>query len=429
MAIRQFFKEGLRDIFVPVSSNFSGLDGLRGFASCIVLFYHCALFMGFIADLNHIKPGGGQYEWIIRFCNGFWSGIDIFFVLSGFLIGRMLIRDLSTERKMYYVPFLIRRSFRIFPAYYLVVTISLFVIAPLGIPAFNFLYMTTDWNDLFSVSWANYLYLVNYVRPGNQPSVLSWGWSLCVEEHFYILLPPLLWLLYRFRSKSAGLIGLILLVLIPLLSRGLQYLADPSLRLLEGFYYYSHNRFDELFVGVLIAYLYVIHRQGLERVCKKFGGLLGVLGLCGAASVWIYGGLTRGGAFPVVFQFSVMAYSTGLVLLNILFVDNAITRFFSHRYWYPLARISYGTYLVHMFVLFGLMQLFMNYFGHANFTPVWLFVFYVLLLLISSIIAGLMFILVEAPLLNYGAKVAAKYRQKAKVRAGLIDRPTDLASS
>ena len=102
--------------------------------------------------------------------NGFWSGIDIFFVLSGFLIGRILIADLSRDGVLYYRSFLLRRSFRIFPAYYLIITLSLLAIAPLDLPVFQFLYGTRDWDELFRGSWSTYLYLVNYVNPGNEPS-------------------------------------------------------------------------------------------------------------------------------------------------------------------------------------------------------------------------------------------------------------------
>lgn len=66
-----------------------------------------------------------------------------------------------------------------------------------------------------------------------------------------------------------------------------------------------------------------------------------------AALVWVVGGLQRSGAFVVAFQFFAMAVATGLVMLDLLFVENRLTRFFASARWYPLARISYGVYLVH----------------------------------------------------------------------------------
>ena len=408
MPIERLMNRVKRELFRPAATNLVALDGLRGFASCIVVFYHCSIFMGYY---SRYAADAEQYEWIVRLTNGFWTGIDIFFVLSGFLIGRMLMLDLVRKGRLYYTAFILRRSFRIFPAYYLVISISLFVIAPLGIPVFNFLYGTGDWNELLNSSWANYFYLVNYVRPGNEPSILSWAWSLCVEEHFYLILPPVLWLLFRCKSSRVRLPGLVALVLLPFLGRAVQYAINPSLQLLEGFYYYSHNRFDEIFIGVLIAYFYVNHYDCLRANCERLGGwILGGAGLAGVGLVWIYGGLQKEGMFVVVFQFFVMAASTGLILLNGLFLNNQLTRFFSHPLWYPLARISYGTYLVHPFILFWLLHVFRDYTGAAGYSGGWLIPFFLAVMMLSSIVAALMFVVLEAPMLRVGANLAKKYR-------------------
>jgi peptidoglycan/LPS O-acetylase OafA/YrhL len=403
----------VKEIFQQDKSNFLALDGLRAFAVCAIVFFHCTLFMGFY---NRTGTEDNPDAWVMSFSNGFWTGVDIFFVLSGFLIGRTLIQDLHANNKLYYAAFLAKRSFRIFPAYYLVITVSLFIIAPLNVPAFNFLYMTSDWQELLNSSWATYLYLINYVRPGNEPSILSWGWSLSVEEHFYLILPPILWLLFKSKSEKIRVLIIISLVAIPFFGRAVQYILNPDIILLDGFYYYSHNRFDQLFVGVAIAYFYVIYKNGLQRLCEKAGSWLGTVGILGGASVWIFGGLLVDNAFTIVFQFLVMALSTGLILLNVLFIDNTLTRFFSHAFWYPLARISYGTYLLHLFVLFFLMQMYMNYYGDMNFTAATLFVFYFAVMALTSILAGIMFMVLESPMLSIGSKVAKKL--KASQQAG-----------
>lgn len=349
----------------------------------------------------------------MTFANGFWSGIDIFFVLSGFLIGRQLIQDLYSKDRLYYSAFFIRRSFRIFPAYYFILLVSLFFIAPWQIPAMNFLYQTSDWQELFRTSWSNFLYVVNYHRPGHQASIMSWAWSLCVEEHFYLLLPLVLWLLFKVRSARSRIVIIIGCVLIPFLGRGIQYALNPDIKLLEGFYYFSHNRFDEPFVGVVIAYFYVVYRDQLQRFCERYGGWLGVAGLTGTASVWIYGGLMKDTMFTIVFQFFIMAASSGLLLLNVLFKENLITRFFRQRWWYPLARISYGTYLIHPFVLFLLVQLYSDYFHHMHFTAAWLIIFYFAVMIITSFLAVIMFIMLEGPMLKLGSRWAKERRAAA----------------
>ena len=105
-----------------------------------------------------------------------------------------------------------------------------------------------------------------------------------------------------------------------------------------------------------------------------------------------------------------MALSTGLVLLNVLFIDNTLTRFFSHAFWYPLARISYGTYLLHLFVLFFLMQMYLDYYGDMQFNAVTLFAFYFAVMILTSILAGIMFMVLESPMLSIGSKVAKKLK-------------------
>ena len=404
------------ELWMRPSQNFAPLDGLRGFASCIVVFYHCVLFTGFFDA--HLR-GAEQAAWLPLVANGFWSGIDIFFVLSGFLIGRLLIRDLERDRKLHYPSFLIRRGFRIFPAYYLVLTASMLTVLPLDIPIFRFLYLSSDWKEVAEASWSNYLYVVNYVRPGNTPSPMSWAWSLCVEEHFYALLPPILFLLYRIPRRGVRPAVLSLVVAAPLAGRVLQYLADPSLELMKGFYYYSHNRFDELFVGVLIAYFFVTRREAFRSWAEQLGHGLWIGGFGCAAAVWVFGGLHERGAFAVIAQFSLMAVGTGLVVVNCLFLPNAVTRFFAHPLWYPLARISYGTYLVHPFVLFGLLALYLRSASLAELEPWQVVGLYVLVMAASSAIAGAMFLVLEAPMLRLGVRMSARSR----ARSGAWDAP------
>jgi peptidoglycan/LPS O-acetylase OafA/YrhL len=393
------------DLLEPPTENFGALDGMRGFASVIVLTYHCAMFMGFLSDR---VIADGRFPTLRAVINGFWSGIDIFFVLSGFLIGRILMLDLFAFDHIRYRKFFIRRSMRIFPAYYLILALSLFAIAPVNPGVFPLLYVSGDWNALLASSWANFVYLNNYVTGPDAPNILSWGWSLCVEEHFYLLLPPLLWAVFRFRSPTVRATLLALAIFLPLLSRAIQYVLDPTIQIMEGFYYYSHNRFDEIFVGVFIAYLYVAHNDALRAAVVRAGALVPSIGLSCVAAVWVGGGLQRQGQFVVVWQFVIMAIGSGLLLLNGLFQDNRVARFFAHRAWYPLARISYGTYLVHPFVLFGVLSLHRGFWGGVsdNVTFVWVTI---AVFVLSSIVAAVLFMVLERPLLDIGARWSRRY--------------------
>jgi peptidoglycan/LPS O-acetylase OafA/YrhL len=391
-----------RDLWDRPQGSFAALDGMRGLAPLLIVFYHCAIFIGAQTPEALEQRRFGALSGLI---NGSWGGVDIFFVLSGFLIGRMLLNDLARDGRIHLKKFLLRRSFRIFPAYYLVLTLSVFVFSRHQLDTFWILFGTVDWDVLRDGAWAFYVYLNNYLYPGT--GVMSWSWSLCVEEHFYALLPLLLWIL--FRAPGRGLpIGLGCLVALPVAGRALQYALDPSLRLLDGFYYYSHNRFDELFVGVFIAYFYVHHRDALRRLAERCGAALPWAAALCVAAVCFLGGLREQGQFAVVWQFLLLATGSGLLLVNGLFLDNRATRFFAHRLWYPLARISYGTYLVHPFVLFLLLSLYARFAPIPEIGPAGLVALSLLVMSLASAVAAVMFVVLERPLLDFGAKLSQR---------------------
>ena len=194
--------------------------------------------------------------------------------------------------------------------------------------------------------------------------------------------------------------------MLALLGRTLQYLADPQLELLEGFYYYTHNRLDELMVGVLIAYFYVRHRERLRTFVERAGGLLGATGVALIALTWVAGGLHIGGAFPVVGQFTAVSVGVGLVVLNGLFLDNALSRFLASPLWYPLARVSYGAYLLHPFVLFGLLSLYATQHPVSEIGAGTVFALSGTVLLVANALAAAMFLLLERPLLDLGGRLS-----------------------
>ncbi len=396
----------LADLWIRPENGIPALDGLRGFASVIVVAYHCALFLGFYTETNIQE---GRFPALRAGFNGFWSGIDIFFVLSGFLIGRILILDLLGLDRIRWRKFFIRRSFRIFPAYYLVLIASLFVLAPTQPGLIKFLYLGASWDTLASGAWTNFVYLNNYLLDPLEPNILSWGWSLCVEEHFYALLPPYLWLAFRTSSPAGRLLLLSGGILLPVLLRTLAFIRDPELKILDGLYYHSHNRFDEIFVGVVIAYCSVVYADRLRSSVQRAGHWIPTLGIVFIAVVWTAGGLQKQGAFVVVGQFLLMAIGSGLLLLNGLYLDNPVSRFFAHRAWYPLARTSYGTYLLHPFVMFGLLTVFRGPVATGSLGLGGTVLLSIATLLVTSILTAAMFVLLERPMLDRGARLSQRF--------------------
>ena len=165
----------------------------------------------------------------------------------------------------------------------------------------------------------------------------------------------------------------------------------------------------------MIAYLHVVHGGALEATARRLRHVLWPLGFALAATVWIGGGLLATGGFAVVWQFLVMAVATGLVLVNNLYLRNRVARFFAHPFWYPLSRVSYGSYLVHPFVIFGLLALGLRLGVRPAGVPGFA-VFSFAVLAVATLLASILFIFVERPLLDYGVQLAKRVDAKAITR-------------
>jgi peptidoglycan/LPS O-acetylase OafA/YrhL len=168
----------------PSTSSWSRvlqLDVLRGVAILLVLGAHSpSVAAGWSGKLRPLD---------IFFHRFGWTGVDLFFVLSGFLIGGLLFAELERHGQLDVRRFLIRRAMRIWPPYYILLIVVLIRTAmqPGG-----------SVGAAWSKTWVAFVHIQNFVEcPRTQL------WSLAVEEHFYLLLPLFLWLLTRKRGTTA----------------------------------------------------------------------------------------------------------------------------------------------------------------------------------------------------------------------------------
>lgn len=154
---------------VPLSrKHIAELDGLRGFAILLVLMTHFWTYPGDTGRFNLIAAAG-------------WMGVDLFFVLSGFLITGILW-DARGEKR-YFTNFIARRTLRIFPLYYLLLLLVFIVLPALGL-AGNSLAWQED-------AWLYFFHLSNFALAsgGWQTFALDITWSLSIEEQFYLVWP------------------------------------------------------------------------------------------------------------------------------------------------------------------------------------------------------------------------------------------------
>ncbi|WP_240359121.1 acyltransferase family protein [Pyxidicoccus trucidator] len=220
------------------------LDGLRGVAVLLVIAYH---------SLGEIQTAslGGLFQ-------AGWAGVDLFFVLSGFLITRILLQ--TRERGAYFRTFYVRRALRIWPLYFLLLAF-VFGVMGLLLPAMAF--------DSERYPWTLYaLYVQNLWLPDFGPEPLNVTWSLAIEEQFYLVWPLLVFFLKPRQLR-------VLLWACVLLSPVARYAA-----LLEGVspfrvYTFPLFRLDGLALGGLLA-LGVVDGQHTAERLERWGRRLAV---------------------------------------------------------------------------------------------------------------------------------------------------------
>jgi peptidoglycan/LPS O-acetylase OafA/YrhL len=243
-----------------VSKRVLQLDVLRAIAILLVIGRHLEL----------PRPGGPVGFLANAWFRIGWLGVDLFFVLSGFLIGGLLISEFRKHRTIDVPRFLIRRGLKIYPPYFV------FIAYLIGVPTIRAL-AAGEAGDVLASGWAQYwpnlLFLQNYV--GANPA--GHTWSLAVEEHFYLLLPlPLLWLLTRGRTRD---LHFACLAAVPLALLGLRALSvfredEFAIRMAA-----THLRLDALLfgVGVRITAEYSRHRFDALGRWRRSLVIVGVL--------------------------------------------------------------------------------------------------------------------------------------------------------
>jgi len=333
-----------------------GLDILRTFAILFVI-------------IHHFRELPNSPLWIQWLGLRGYIGVDIFFVLSGYLIVGGLLREHKKTGTVNIPKFWIKRWFRIFPAYFVV----LFLLAGMG---------AVNAKSLPSML----IFIQNYTNS------LEWivTWSLCIEEHFYLIVPIFLYLLYKLKLSNNQIIILFcLLFATPLILRFFFYNPAMSYKTyLSDFYPVTHLHFDGLVMGSLFAYIKET-LPGVWNNLVKYKGYLCLLGLLifinSVYNPYLTGfgtqGIERVSAFPAIYQFSLVSVGTALMLpwgSNFHFKNNLINNFFVF-----IAERSYSMYLIHvhimLFAMLFTLALTDNFYIHF-------FVSFVLTLLLSNVL-------------------------------------------
>ncbi len=300
----------------------SELDGLRGIAILLVLLFHFTPAHGPLFFFAHVFQTG-------------WIGVDLFFVLSGYLITGILLD--TAGRPHYYRNFIVRRSLRIFPLYYACLALYGFL---------TFFPGPIRWHDYFGVGGASwYLFYLGNVKafvqnayPG--AAILTPLWSLQVEEQFYLTFPFVV--LAASRKRLAAI--LMASVVMALLLRLVLTIALPENKL--GTYLLMPCRMDALAMGGLIA---IAQREAPHWLKGRWVGWL--TAICGATFVLVC-------LFFTVTPWSAMMRTIGFSAADLAFAGVVVLLISSRHRWLLsicrwrwlvwLGTISYGLYLLHI---------------------------------------------------------------------------------
>jgi peptidoglycan/LPS O-acetylase OafA/YrhL len=334
-----------------VGRKLRSLDGLRAIAIILVFLHHMS---GHIPVVNRFTLGLNWYA------HQGWLGVDLFFVLSGFLITGILLD--TRDANNYFSGFYARRVLRIFPLYYVVLTVVILVGMWINSPSL------TATLPLPQDRWLYYCYLTNWLglwKAHYGPNYLAHFWSLAVEEQFYLVWPLIVWLV---RPRA-----------IPWVAGGLAAVA-AVVRVIwvahsgaqEAIAWATICRLDELFAGALCAYLFRIPERMLQirkwlagiaslALGSFFGILSGMLFFPWPTMKWLYGSSAVGHTlddavllFVECGGFVLLALGFGAIVLLAAHTDGRKTwtqKFLTSRWLAPVGAYSYGIYVFHVPIL------------------------------------------------------------------------------
>lgn len=300
-------------------SRFIQFDILRGFAVLLVFFRHAKIE-------KHLTNFG-------------WLGVDLFFVLSGFLISRLLFQEFEMHNNIHPFRFLIRRAFKILPLFYLTYLLYVYPV---------FLGQPFEWVPL----WADLLFFQNYVSAWGYANMVSW--SLAIEEHFYLLLTFSFTLLLPLLKNAIKIkfFPQILVALILMIELGMRIYFNTHTNENGKNFTMTHLRLDGLALGVFIGWLYQSKKSSLinfHNSLKYFNFIF-----IAAALIPFFFIEPIASFYVRTAGFTLSAISFALLLIAFLPENLSIqtSRTFSISSLFSfIGKHSYAFYLVHLFCI------------------------------------------------------------------------------
>lgn len=348
------FSANFKSMVFRPGDNYAFIDGLRAIAILMIMLYHSFYIVRLAVPDAAFAEFVLQTPWYLKWIWNLEKSLEIFFVISGFLISGLLMREHKKTGSINLKSFYWRRYLRLTPLYVFAI---LLYWAVMGDKAKNL--------------WANLLYVNNFLTLDEVS--MPWTWSLAVEEQFYLLFPLLLMFLILPAKKPlmwlGGLFAAAFCINGFIVSHDAVLWNDLySTIFLTGAkfkHYFDHyyndldTRYGAFIVGIVVAYLYFYHRDWLDKLFDKTALCQGIT----LFALWIVvGGFWSNIYFEqdieklnytriyMITCRNIFSLGLGWLMLACIYpegVGSWVKRFLSARFWFPIAQLSYSMYLFH----------------------------------------------------------------------------------
>ncbi|WP_294681992.1 acyltransferase family protein [uncultured Gemella sp.] len=385
------------------SKYLPSIDSLRALAVLAVIIYH--------VDVNYL-PGG-------------FLGVDLFFVLSGYLISSLIIKEFRKTGTVNLYNFYIRRARRLLPAVYFMITVGLVVMVLFNEVLLRKSHLDAIFGYIYSSNWWYIFHKLDYFDSFGAQSPFKHLWSLAIEEQFYMIF-PLLFLLVNGKKKSKDgtyklnknflyvVLGLILVSLIA-------YILLFDINNISRIYFGTDTRAFSLLVGVVGAILYPMERLH-SKVTPQQNMIYSVVSLVSIATLitvmiytseyntWLY----RGGFLLVAILGLIVIISSGKQ-------HTLMSKLLSFKPIVFIGKISYSLYLWHFPIL--VLTTPVSEIGNPN------IIFVILRVILTFVLATASYVFVETPIRKLGfknyinvifKKLKKRPRKSRKVYAGVV---------
>jgi len=402
------------------SMNAGILDGLRVLATLWVISNHVIGYAWILPNsTDGINQMGTENQFYIFYSGGY--GVDIFFLLSGFLIFNILYREFEKDIDIKdflqsSFRFYGRRFFRIYPSYMVALGLWCLILTltpnPLSMQQLSL--CQQYW-------WTNVLAINNYYPVGDVASgCMGWTWTIAIELQMYFVSPPIVFLVFKQKRW-----GRTILLLLTLVSVGFYFgytLSDliyfPELDLYPiNVYPRFYTRFYTYTLGMLVAFQFI---QGGKQLNLTVRCIFRVLTTSIIIAIAFFENINYPGwqekyIWMMSLNREVLCFCLAFVMYDLLLGPVEGKRFanmwipvscylLSNRITYTLSQLTYNIYLYHLCVIYIFYALIFQII-EFTFTPSWMMITFVLCcFIISGILALVIYFLFEKLLINFGSK-------------------------